>query len=201
MTAWGSVSLAVEAMRRGARDFIEKPWDNERLLTILRTQTELGRALRRATRLEAQTRRPGRRRADAHRGVAGHAAGPADRGARRPLRRERPDHGRERDRQGPHRAGAARRFRARRAPDGDAQLRRRVRGRFRKRAVRTRQGRLHRRHGRIASAASSSPTAARCSSTKSPTCRSASSRSCFACSRPASSSGWDHRGRARPTCG
>src|SRR5688572_7010665 len=56
MTAWGSVSLAVEAMRRGARDFIEKPWDNERLLSILRTQTELGRALRRSRRLEAQHR-------------------------------------------------------------------------------------------------------------------------------------------------
>jgi DNA-binding NtrC family response regulator len=56
MTAWGSVNLAVEAMRRGARDFIEKPWDNERLLTIIRTQIELGRALRRASRLEAQTR-------------------------------------------------------------------------------------------------------------------------------------------------
>ncbi len=55
MTAWGSVNLAVEAMRRGARDFIEKPWDNERLVTILRTQIELGRALRRASRLEAQT--------------------------------------------------------------------------------------------------------------------------------------------------
>jgi DNA-binding NtrC family response regulator len=55
MTAWGSVNLAVEAMRRGARDFIEKPWDNERLLSILRTQIELGRALRRASRLEAQT--------------------------------------------------------------------------------------------------------------------------------------------------
>jgi len=56
MTAWGSVNLAVEAMRRGARDFIEKPWDNARVLTIVRTQTELGRALRRATRSEAQTR-------------------------------------------------------------------------------------------------------------------------------------------------
>src|SRR6188508_979169 len=56
MTAWGSVALAVEAMRRGARDFVEKPWDNDRLLTILRTQTELGRALRRAGRLEAETR-------------------------------------------------------------------------------------------------------------------------------------------------
>ena len=54
MTAWGSVSLAVEAMRRGARDFIEKPWQNERLLSILRTQIELGRALRRASRLETQ---------------------------------------------------------------------------------------------------------------------------------------------------
>jgi DNA-binding NtrC family response regulator len=53
MTAWGSVNLAVEAMRRGARDFIEKPWDNERLITILRTQIELARALRRANRLEA----------------------------------------------------------------------------------------------------------------------------------------------------
>ena len=55
MTAWGSVPVAVEAMRRGARDFVEKPWDNERLLAILRTQTELGRALRRSVRLEAQT--------------------------------------------------------------------------------------------------------------------------------------------------
>jgi DNA-binding NtrC family response regulator len=59
MTAWGSVKLAVEAMRRGARDFIEKPWDNDRLLTILRTQTELGRALRRASRLEAHSRLAG----------------------------------------------------------------------------------------------------------------------------------------------
>ena len=56
MTAWGSVSLAVEAMRHGARDFIEKPWNNQRVLAILRTQAELGRALRRTTRLEAQSR-------------------------------------------------------------------------------------------------------------------------------------------------
>jgi DNA-binding NtrC family response regulator len=56
MTAWGSVNVAVEAMRRGARDFVEKPWDNDRLLSILRTQTELGQALRRASRLEAQSR-------------------------------------------------------------------------------------------------------------------------------------------------
>src|SRR5512141_579179 len=56
MTAWGSVQLAVEAMRRGARDFIQKPWENARLLTVLRTQIELGRALRRGQRLEAENR-------------------------------------------------------------------------------------------------------------------------------------------------
>jgi DNA-binding NtrC family response regulator len=56
MTAWGSVEVAVEAMRRGARDFIQKPWENARLLTILRTQIELGQALRRGQRLEAENR-------------------------------------------------------------------------------------------------------------------------------------------------
>src|SRR5262245_27062589 len=54
MTAWSSVEVAVEAMRRGARDFIEKPWDNARLLSILRTQVALGQALRRGERLEAE---------------------------------------------------------------------------------------------------------------------------------------------------
>src|SRR5256714_1719118 len=54
MTAWGSVDLAVEAMRRGARDFIQKPWDNARLLSVVRTQVELGAALRRGQRLEAE---------------------------------------------------------------------------------------------------------------------------------------------------
>src|SRR5256885_9416558 len=41
MTAWASIDLAVEAMKRGARDFVPKPWDNERLLSIVRTQIEL----------------------------------------------------------------------------------------------------------------------------------------------------------------
>jgi DNA-binding NtrC family response regulator len=56
MTAWGSVELAVEAMRRGARDFIQKPWENARLISILRTQIELSQALRRGQRLEAENR-------------------------------------------------------------------------------------------------------------------------------------------------
>ncbi len=54
MTAWGSIDVAVEAMRRGARDFIQKPWENERLLSIIRTQVELYRTLQRAERLQAE---------------------------------------------------------------------------------------------------------------------------------------------------
>ena len=56
MTAWANVELAVEAMHRGANDFIQKPWDNARLLTVLHTQIELNNAVRRATRLEAENR-------------------------------------------------------------------------------------------------------------------------------------------------
>src|SRR5690606_14976814 len=56
MTAWGTIELAVEAMRRGAQDFIEKPWDNARLLTVLGTQVALGQALHRARTLEAENR-------------------------------------------------------------------------------------------------------------------------------------------------
>jgi DNA-binding NtrC family response regulator len=56
MTAWSSVELAVEAMRLGASDFLPKPWENARLLSILRTQIDLRQALRRATRLEAENR-------------------------------------------------------------------------------------------------------------------------------------------------
>jgi DNA-binding NtrC family response regulator len=56
MTAWASVDVAVEAMRRGARDFVQKPWDNARVLAIVRTQVELSRALRRGRQLEGAAR-------------------------------------------------------------------------------------------------------------------------------------------------
>jgi DNA-binding NtrC family response regulator len=56
MTAWGTIELAVEAMRRGARDFVQKPWENARLVAIVKTQAELARALRKGHRLEAGTR-------------------------------------------------------------------------------------------------------------------------------------------------
>ena len=57
MTAWSSVAGAVEAMRRGARDYIEKPWDDDKLLAAARTQIELRRALRRSQRLQEANQR------------------------------------------------------------------------------------------------------------------------------------------------
>src|SRR6185436_2864522 len=57
MTAWSSVAGAVEAMRRGARDYIEKPWDDDKLLAAARTQIELRRAVRRSQRLQEANQR------------------------------------------------------------------------------------------------------------------------------------------------
>src|SRR4026207_2424519 len=54
MTAWASTVSAVEAMRRGAYDYVEKPWDNSRLLAILRNAIDMGRALRKSQRLESE---------------------------------------------------------------------------------------------------------------------------------------------------
>jgi DNA-binding NtrC family response regulator len=56
MTAWGNVDLAVESMKRGARDFIQKPWENERLLSLIRVHAELHQALKRARQLELENR-------------------------------------------------------------------------------------------------------------------------------------------------
>ena len=54
MTAWSTVDVAVEAMKRGARDFVPKPWDNERLLNVVRAQMEFGNALRSSRKLEVR---------------------------------------------------------------------------------------------------------------------------------------------------
>jgi DNA-binding NtrC family response regulator len=54
MTAWASVDVAVEAMRRGARDFVTKPWDNPRLITIVKNQIALGSAVRAYDRLKEE---------------------------------------------------------------------------------------------------------------------------------------------------
>ena len=62
ITGWGSVSGAVEAMRRGARDYIEKPWDDDKLLASVATQLELRRALRKSRRLQEENSRQQSRR-------------------------------------------------------------------------------------------------------------------------------------------
>ncbi len=56
MTAWGNIDLAVESIKRGARDFIQKPWENERLISLIRVHAELHLALRRARQLELENR-------------------------------------------------------------------------------------------------------------------------------------------------
>ncbi len=56
MTAWGNIDLAVESMKRGARDFVQKPWENERLVSLIKVHAELHRALRRARQLELENR-------------------------------------------------------------------------------------------------------------------------------------------------
>ena len=189
MTAWGTIDLAVEGMRRGAQDFIEKPWDNERLLAVLRTQVALGRALQRARTLEAENRQltGRRRRARSPSRAAMQPVLETDR-ARRADGCQRADHGRERLRQGRRRAADSRALAARASaassPSTSAASPRRC---SRARCSATSKARSRTRRT-TASAASSSPTAARCSSTRSRTSRSRSRRSCCACSRTASSS-------------
>ncbi len=56
MTAWGNIDLAVESIKRGARDFIQKPWENERLVSLVRVHAELHQALRLARQLELENR-------------------------------------------------------------------------------------------------------------------------------------------------
>ena len=74
MTGYGSIELAVECMRRGARDFITKPWDNGRLIVTVNTQVELGSALRRSRRLEAENKLLREQGAPEVRLIAGSAA-------------------------------------------------------------------------------------------------------------------------------
>jgi sigma-B regulation protein RsbU (phosphoserine phosphatase) len=61
MTAWSTVTLAVTTMREGVRDFVEKPWDNRRLLAAVQAQVASGRRARRAGRLERDAREVQRR--------------------------------------------------------------------------------------------------------------------------------------------
>ena len=145
MTAWATVGLAVEAMRGGARDFVQKPWENERLLSIVKTQIDLSNAIRRGMRLEAENRLL---RAE---GVPSLIAdsqamqpvlqmisrvGPSDANV---LITGEPGH-----RQGSGGQDAVRDFAAQRQAHGDGECRRAGRRSFRKRTVRARERRVHR---------------------------------------------------------
>ena len=146
MTAWGSVELAVEAMRRGARDFIQKPWDNARLLAIVRTQVELAGRCAGASAWRPRTGCCAPTDAPTHdRRGAVHAARAANDRARRPVGCQRADHRRARHGQGSGGAHAARDLGPREQADGHRERGRPRRRRFRKRAVRPHQGRVHRR--------------------------------------------------------
>ncbi len=56
LTGWGTASLVVEAMKRGAQDFLEKPWDNARVLTVLKNQLAMARVQEEYQRLAAENR-------------------------------------------------------------------------------------------------------------------------------------------------
>ena len=178
LTAWTHLDAAVDLVKAGAADYLAKPWDDERLLATraatcsswarptARCASACSASGARARELEQQLRparpgvaRPGHR-ARARAGLPGRA-----------RRRAGADHRPERHRQGAHRRDHPGQLRGARRPVRDAQLRRAAVRADRGRAVRRRGRRLHRRDARRARASSRRPTAARCSSTRSATCR------------------------------
>ena len=181
MSAQNTLMTALSAAEKGAFEYLPKPFDLER--AGQRRRPRAGRAE------PAQGGGPARRRGRgpaADRPLAGHAgdlprARPPD-----PHRPHRHDQRRVRHRQG---AGGARAARLLQAPQWP--VRRHQHGGHparadRERAVRPREGRLHRRAAEARKAASSRPRAARCSSTRSATCRWRRRRACCACCRRAS---------------
>ena len=131
MTAWSSVEIAVEAMRRGARDFIQKPWDNARLLSILRTQIDLRNALRAGLATGSGEPLAARRiAAHVHRGGGCDAAGARCHWASRPVGRERAHHRRARNGKRSRGANSACAFAALGQTDGDGECRRACRTAF-----------------------------------------------------------------------
>lgn len=54
MTGWGTIDVAVSTMKKGANDFIQKPWENDRILTIIKNQTKLANIQKQSQKLSEQ---------------------------------------------------------------------------------------------------------------------------------------------------
>ena len=213
ITGFGTVETAVEAMKLGAFDFLTKPIQPEVVRLKVERALELRAARRARRKAEAETDYL-RGEADGTLRRAGRQRRARCAVVRRPSRRSPPTDttvfiagesgtGKELVARAIHRAQQARE-----RPVRQGQLRRAHRDAARERAVRPREGRVHRRHQAASSAASSSPTAARCSSTRSATCRRRCRSSSCACCRSsefervggeATDQGRRARRRRRPT--
>ena len=201
MTAWATVEVAVQAMRHGANDFLEKPWNNQRLLIGAAQPGAARRGAPARPAARGRERDPAReRRHRPDRDLAADAGGRAARAAGRALGCERADHRRAGHRQEPAREADPRLV----GPRGEVLHRRQCRRpagvRVRERDVRPREGRLHRRQGR-----SRGPLRARGRRHAVPRrdrqrAAARSRRDCCARSRPASSSASARRARSAPTC-
>ena len=195
-----AADAAIEAMKQGAYDYLFKPLDLHQLRRVVGEALEVARRMREPA-VVAETAPD----ADVDGAIVGCC--PAMREVYKAIGRVAAqdvagaDHRRERHRQG---AGRPRHLPARPAGQGAVpgpQLRRHPGEPAGERAVRPREGGLHRRRPRAASASSSSATAARSSSTRSATCRWPRRPRCCACCRSRRSSGSAATRRSGPTCG
>ncbi len=199
ITADPHLRMAVDAMKAGAYDYLAKPWDVDEILSLVREAARAARDGARAA-LPARRVRPHPRLRPAR------GAPPEDGAALRDDRPGGPDsRDRARQRGERHRQGAGGARHPQPEPAARPALRGREPGRHsrhpaRVRAVRPREGRLHRAPTRASSASSSSPTAARCSSTRSAACGWISRPSCCARSSSARSSGSAAPAPSRWTC-
>ena len=189
VTAFASVETAIAAMKRGAFDYITKPFKNDEVLVVVSNAVERRQLIAENTGAAAEPARAGAAVLGHHRPQRADEAGvqPDHAGGAQPL--DHPDHRRERHRQGAGGAGDPRQLVAQRPRLRDGQLGQPAAGSARVHALRPRQGRVHRRDQPQARACATSPTRGRCSSTRSATSRPRRRPSCSASSRSASSCG------------
>ena len=202
MTGHATVETALAAVKAGAYDYLTKPFEDVELVArAVGKAAERKMLFDRNRQLETQLRERERRAVRrARRQLGRHARGGADDRRGGLQRRDRARHRRVRDRQGARRARAPREEPAPRPPVRRAQLRRAHRDAPRVRALRPREGRLHRRAARLRRGSSTPPTAAPSSSTRSATSRRRPRcGSCASCRR-ASSSGSARPSRCTSTC-